>query len=91
MWWILFLVYGFACTLAFVIGVGPTNSNPRKWYWWERVLTFPVWALAELSNRIPFLAGPIYVWMNCYALMCYPLAWLHDQYELWQYNRKNKK
>lgn len=89
MLWILLLIYGIACTITFVVGVGPTSGNPRDWHWWERILTFPVWLLSEIAEKVPFLTIPIMLWFQFYAMCCMPLAWLYEQYEVWQYNRKN--
>ncbi len=91
MFYILFVIYGIACTIAFVTGVGPTPGNPREWHWWERILTFPTWLLSLIAQKIPFLSTPIFIWMSIYVMICYPLSCLHEHYELWKYNRKNKK
>jgi hypothetical protein len=88
MFWIL-VGYGIACTIAFVVGVGPTPGNPRKWYWWERVLTFPIWLLSEIAQKVPFVTLPVMLWIQFYTWCCMPLAYLYESYEMWRYNRKN--
>lgn len=88
MFWILLALYFIACIIASIIGIGPTVGNPREWYWWERILTFPFWALVQIAEKVPFMIVPIILLFYVYSFLCMPLVWLYETYELWAYNRK---
>lgn len=89
--WLL-LIYFIATTISFVIGIGPTPGNPRKWYWWERILTFPLWSLSIIAQTVPFLGIPVILIIQLYIwIFCYPLSLLYEQIEVWKHNRENKK